>query len=125
MLSNGKNNKDIDIFAKSESAAADLPVHPPMAKKMNVDVIVNKNSQVWLAHDAPFPGVLQWVEYDVDTGMMTFVTDDGKIQDLGFKISQVISRYLRQSTTIDTILVLEQKIHDFYRVPLLVRESLQ
>jgi hypothetical protein len=116
--------EDIDVFARQAPPPVDVPLHEPMTKRMNIDLIVNKNSQVWLAHDMPFPGILQWAEYDVDMATVTFVTTDGRMQDTGLKVQPVMRRYLRQATVIDAVLVQEGKIHDFFRVPLIVRESM-
>lgn len=121
-----KNNATdpLDVFAKAE-IPADSPVKKSMAKTMNADLVINKHSQVLLAYDQPFPGVLQWVEYDVDMGNLVFILDDGKMQDFGMKVEAAMSRYLRQAKMIDTMLVMDEQIKDFYRVPLLVRDTLQ
>ena len=78
---------------------------------------------VWLAHDQPFPGISQWAEYDVDMGTLTLVSNGGITQDLGIKIQKPMRKYLRQAKMIDTVLVQNKKIHDFGRIPLLVRET--
>ena len=121
-----KNNATdpLDVFAKSE-LPPDSPIKKSMAKTMNADLVINKHSQVMLAYDKPFPGVLQWVEYDVDMGNLVFILDDGKMQDFGMKVEAAMGRYLRQAKMIDTMLVMDEQIKDFYRVPLLVRDTMQ
>jgi hypothetical protein len=123
MRDDNKNtaDDDLDVFAKA--LPDDLPVHPALTKTMNVDLIVNKNAQVWLAHDQPFPAPLQWAEYDVDLGRLSIVTNGGVVQDLGIPIHKPMRKYLRQAKLLDTVLVKDKKIHDFGRIPLLVRES--
>lgn len=115
---------DLDVLGARAPAAADSPVHVPMTDRMNVDLMINRDSRVWLAHDRPFPGILQWVEYDVDAQSLVFVTSDGKTQDLGLTIHPPLRKYLRLATTIDTILYRDKKIQDFYSVPLVVRETM-
>jgi hypothetical protein len=120
-MRNKAADKEIDVFAKD--LPADAPIHTPMARKMAVDLIINKDSKVWLAHDMPFPGILQWAEYDVDLGTLNFVSDDGKTQDLGMTVQPTMRKYLRQATTIDTVLVQDKQIRDFWSIPLIVRET--
>lgn len=125
MREQNNNAKDpLDVFAKAE-IPADSPVRKPMAKTMNADLIINKHSQVMLAHDQPFPGVLQWAEYDVDMGSLVFILDDGRMQDFGVRVEPAMGRYLRQAKMMDTVLVVKDQIHDFFRVPLLVRDTMQ
>jgi hypothetical protein len=102
----------------------DSPIHYPMARTMAVDLIINKDSKVWVAHDKPFPGILQWAEYDVDLGTLHFVTDDGKIQDLGMVVQPSLRKYMRMAEKVDTLLVQNEKICDFYSIPLIVRETM-
>lgn len=125
MREQNNNAKDpLDVFAKAE-IPADSPVRKAMAKTMNADLIINKHSQVLLAHDQPFPGVLQWAEYDVDMGSLVFILDDGRMQDFGVRVEPAMGRYLRQAKMMDTVLVVKDQIHDFFRVPLLVRDTMQ
>lgn len=121
---NNKNmsGAEIDVFARE--LPADLPIHRPMTARVNVDLLVNKDSEVWLLHDAPFPGIVQWAEYDVDMDSLCFVTEDGKTQDLGLRIQPAMRKYLRQGQKIDAVLIKDKKIHDFTRIPLLVRETM-
>ncbi len=126
MMRDQKNNATdpLDVLAKPV-VRPDSPVRASMAKTMNADLIINQHAQVWLAHDKPFPGVLQWVEYDVDMGTLVFILDDGRMQDFGMRVEPAMGRYLRQSKMIDAVLVFDKKIHDFARVPVLVRDTIQ
>lgn len=119
----------LDILSrKAEEKSVDTAheaIKVPLAKMMNADLIINRHSQVMLAHDKPFPGVLQWVEYDVDMGSLIFVLDDGKMQDFGMKVAPVMGRYLERAEMINTVLVVDKKMKDYGRVPLLVRDTIQ
>lgn len=102
----------------------DSPIHHPLAKIMTVDLIINKDSQVWIAHDKPFGGLVQWAEYDVDLGTIHFVMEDGKIQDLGMVVQPALRKYMRMAEKIDAALIQDEKIKDFYAIPLVVRETM-
>lgn len=110
-----------DVFLRD--LPADLPLHRPMASTMKVDLFINRNAQVLVAHDRPFPGILQWAEYDVDIGNIIFVTNEGRIQDMGMKIQPTMRKYLRMAQKIDTVLVQDGQIRDVWNVPLVVRET--
>lgn len=113
------------VFDEGTVPAADLPVHPPAASKMNIDVTVNDKSEVWVIHDQAFPDYLEWVEFDVESGVMTFVTPGGKIQDLGLTIHPPMSNYVARAKDVCAIWVQDKEICDINLVPLTVRYNVR
>lgn len=104
-----------------------IPDHIPLwpetaADKMKIDVTVSKDSQVWVLHNQPFPNYLEWIEFDAETGLMSFVTAQGKIQELGMTIHSPMSEYVALAKDVRTILVQDKEIKDMGIVPLTVRK---
>lgn len=102
---------------------AESPVLPSLCSTMNVDLVVNPNSSVWLIHDRPFPLGLIWAEYDADTASLYLVARDGKIIDLGMKIFPDTRKYLRHARQLFTMRMKDGDVDDSYILPLLVRET--
>lgn len=103
--------------------ADEIPVFRPLAATMNVDLVMNPDSKVWILHDKPFPDILMWVEYDIDAATLTLVYRNGKIQELGMKIHAPMRKYLRSARQLFTMRLEGEQIVDTYIRPLLVRET--
>ncbi|MCB9990272.1 MAG: hypothetical protein H6867_02695 [Rhodospirillales bacterium] len=105
-----------------------IPDHIPLfadtaEKTMQIDVVVNKDGKVWVIYDRPFPDYLDWVEFDADTGEMTFVTMDGKLQDLGMIIHEPMNQFVAQAKKACLMMIRDGQIRDMGLVPLLVRND--
>ncbi len=120
-------NEGLEIFEKAGDRIYHkydgTPVDPPMADIMDVDVIINEKSQIWVMHDKPFPRRLDWVEYDMDDDSLTFVTKGGKVQDLGMKIQPAIRSLMAKSNNLYTMCVQDGKISNFFMVVIAIRKS--
>lgn len=106
-----------------DSAVDEIPVFRPLAATMNVDLVMNPDSKVWILHDKPFPDILMWVEYDIDAATLTLVYRNGKVQELGIKIHAPMRKYLRSARQLFTMRLEGEQIADTYVRPLLVRET--
>lgn len=106
-----------------DGAADEIPVFRPLATTMNVDLVMNPDSKVWILHDKPFPDILMWVEYDIDAATLTLVYRNGKVQELGIKIHAPMRKYLRSARQLFTMRLEGEQIVDTYVRPLLVRET--
>jgi hypothetical protein len=90
----------------------DSPVQPPLKKIMKIDLLVNEKSQVWICHDKRFPHGLNWIEYDLDLGTLTFVCRDGKVHDYGELILPEVRTYLRNANSAYVVHMKNKKIED-------------
>lgn len=106
-----------------DSTVDEIPVFRPLAATMNVDLVMNPDSKVWILHDKPFPDILMWVEYDIDAATLTLVYRNGKVQELGIKIHAPMRKYLRSARQLFTMRLEGEQIADTYVRPLLVRET--
>jgi hypothetical protein len=105
------------------AATEEIPVFRPLASMMKVDLVMNPDSKVWILHDKPFPDILMWAEYDIDSASLTLVYRNGKIQELGLKIHAPMRKYLRSARQLFTMRLEGDQIVDTYVRPLLVRET--
>ena len=103
-------------------SAPDSPLWPKAADRMKIDVTVNADAQVWVLHDQPFPDYLEWIEFDVPTGTMTFITAGGKLQDLGLTIYSPMKELVARANDICTIYLRDGQIRDMGMVRLVIRK---
>ena len=111
------------FFEKPPEATDAYPVWPAATTKMQIDVTVNEESQVWILHDQPFPDLLEWVEFEVKTGIMTFVTKEGKLQDLGLTIHAPMKEYVAHARQAFLVMMRHNEVRDMGLVPLIVRND--
>tara|TARA_R110002124_G_scaffold287365_1_gene474288 strand:+ start:223358 stop:223831 length:474 start_codon:yes stop_codon:yes gene_type:complete len=97
------------------------PVLPSINDTMKFDLIINDKKKSMLIVDKPFPEILYWAEYDLDTDEMFFVTVLGKIQPLGKIVQSVFRPFLSQATFITAVRMQDEKLADNQRIPLIVR----
>lgn len=110
-----------DVF--KPAARLDQTVLPPLAETMNITLVANAESQLWLIHDKHFIDLIMWAEYDIDDSAVSLILRDGRIQPLGLPIYPPARKVMRQSRQLFTMLMQDQKIIDSYILPLLVRET--
>lgn len=115
------------FFEQSAPVMADggtFPVWPkPAAALMKIDVAVNAEGGVLVLHDKAFPDYLEWIEFDADTGEMTFITAEGKLQDLGMIIHAPMSKHVARASQVCTVCIRNGEVRDLGIVPLLVRSG--
>jgi hypothetical protein len=108
----------LDMF---EHPGERAPVLPSINDTMKFDLIINDKKKSMLIVDKPFPEILYWAEYDLDTDEMFFVTVLGKIQPLGKIVQSVFRPFLSQATFITAVRMKDEKLADNQRIPLIVR----
>ena len=118
------NNEDEEFgFTLGEDEENSRPVYAPALSHMEVDIVVNKNSDVWILHDRPFEESIAWIEFDADDDTLTFVSYRGAVKNLGVKIQAPVRKYLYNSKRVFLIQTVGGKIIDFFNVALVVRDA--
>lgn len=116
-------------LARRFKIAPDAPVLPNMTSWCKVDFVVNENGAAMVVFDQPMPELVDWVEFDADVHMVTFVTYTGKIFSLGAPLSRPFRDGLRKGLDVQLIQVADDGkgaggvmpvMVD--RVPLVIRE---
>lgn len=115
---------DLEGLGKTEAVSPDVPVWPgSAAAKMKIDVAVNPDGQVLVLHEQPFPDYLEWIEFDFDTGELTFITPGGKLHDLGMIIHPPMNKYVAAAKEVCTICIRNEEIRDMGLVPLVIHKK--
>lgn len=113
-----------DIGAGEKPLPDDIPLWPgSAAAKMKIDVVVNPEGKVLVLHEKPFPDYLDWIEFDLGTGEMTFITPGGKLHELGMIIHPPMDKYVALAKDVCTICVRENEIRDMGLVPLVIHKE--
>ena len=91
-----------------------------LADRMRVELLVNEDSQVWLLHDQPFEAILQWAEYDGESGDFNIVTHDGAVHPLGMIVPETTARLLATAPEMCVIYMKDgQEIQDIGIIPVM------
>ncbi|HNQ91901.1 MAG TPA: hypothetical protein PKI93_03110 [Alphaproteobacteria bacterium] len=122
---------DLDILGEARKAKdgdkyvipPDAPVLPSIISNgRDAELVVDVDSRAVLIFDKPLPEPIEWVEYDIDLSILTFVTYEGKVQGLGMKVHKPFRRYLGRSEQILLVhLGEDDKVKEFYPAKLVVR----
>lgn len=99
----------------------DSPVQRPLKELMEIDLVVNEKSQVWICHDKPLPHGVDWVEYDVDLGTVTLVGRGGVMYDYGEIIRPELRTYLKKATFAYVIYMKDGDMQDMREVKVVTR----
>ncbi|MDD3020323.1 MAG: hypothetical protein PHX61_04990 [Alphaproteobacteria bacterium] len=88
----------------------------------DAELMVNADGDAAVLYNQPLPEEIDWVEYDMDLALLTFVTYGGKVQGLGMKIHKPFRKYLSKAKEIMLIYMEDAKIpRDIYTAKLVVR----
>lgn len=110
--------------ADSQPDTDDIPVwRTPAASQMKIDVAVDAEGRVLVVYDKHFPCYIEWIEFDVMTGQMDFITAGGKIQGLGMTIHAPMNKHVARALEVCLICIRHQEIRDMGIVPLVVRNK--
>ncbi len=101
---------DVDVLAKPAATAKqglsqgvartirpDAPVFPTLASQCDCELVVNEDGLAMVIYTKTPPEGIEWVEYDADLAMLTFVTWSGAVMGLGMKIHVPFRKYLKKS----------------------------
>lgn len=89
----------------------------------SAELLVNEEGQAMVLYDQPLPIFVDWVEYDVDLSLLTFVSFGGEIMGLGMKIHKPFRPCLSQSKQIMLIYMENgEQIGSFYNAKVIVRD---
>ena len=122
---NEKNNiiEEVSVQADAD-LSAQSPVKPDLLSQMQIDISVNKSSQVFVFHTKPFPDILEWAEYDAEDRRLVFITKGGFLNDFGMDVSPKVQKYLERAEFIEAFLIDGEKTLDYANVKLFVRKML-
>lgn len=119
-----------DYRQKSEPPRLPEGVLAPVAAQMKFDLLVGDgdggdggDGDVVILHDRPFPGALDWIEYDEDTNRLVFVFRNGDIQDLGLSIPPFAAQAILRTDRALLIYMKDGSRKDLEILPLMARES--
>ncbi len=120
----GAEPKTFADFEKPAVADDVSPVMQPLKKKMNFDLLISPDSDVWLVMDQPLSEIMKWLEYDPDLDTLCLVSASGRIQDLGMKIPAPMKKYLRAATEITLVYQGDHCVNDMSVIPLVSRDMM-
>lgn len=85
---------------------APKPRKKPLMKPPRLDLVVNEDNKVSIFHNRPFAKKLGWLEYMLKVGKLTFVFEDGEMQDLGLQVPANMDKLMHNA---QQVLVVEME----------------
>jgi hypothetical protein len=73
-----------------------------------VELAINDRAEAIVFHNKPFVKDLSWVEFDLDTGQLTFVMDSGDIRDFMIPVKPELFRHMQNAFQVLFVLMDEQ-----------------
>lgn len=105
----------------------EIPVGAPVLPSIvsgdrDAELVVNADGLAMVLYNQPLPEPIEWVEYDMDLAILTFVTWEGKVQGLGMKVHKPFRRYLSKAQEIVLIYMEDaERPREIYPAKLVVR----
>ena len=84
---------------------------------MRIDFMFNREGAVWMLYDKPMPA-LKWVAYDREKEILSLVTKDGRVADLGLRLPVERSFHLERAMEVTALLMRDGFVTDCASVPL-------
>ncbi len=116
--------RPIIVDGKRYVISPDAPVLPSIVSgDRDAELVVNENGMAMVLYNKPLPEDIDWVEYDVELALLTFVTYDGKVMGLGMKIHKPFRPFLSKCKEIMLIYMENgEKVYSFYPAKVIVRD---
>lgn len=124
-------DNEIDVLAsprqKGDAARYVIPENAPVLPSIvsggrDAELVVNADGAAMVLYNKRLPEPIEWVEYDMDLALLTFVTYDGKVQGLGMKVHKPFRRYLGRAQEIVLIYMEDaERPREIYPAKLVVR----
>lgn len=62
-----------------------------------VDLVINDTAEVYVFHNKPFRTKLSWLEFDLNTGNLDFIMNDGDIRNFGAKVPPHMVKHMQNA----------------------------
>lgn len=108
---------------KKSNARSNQPAEPGPESRTHIesdtriDLLYNRDGQVWLLHDKPLPQALICVEYDTNRETVSLISEKGRIGD-SLRISPERGYYLERAMDVTALLMKDGFVVDFSVVPM-------
>lgn len=79
------------------------------------------DGKIYVLHDRAFQKELSWIEYNVTTGQMEFIMEDGDLRDFGIPIDPNFGKHLQNIHTIPVAEIENGEYKDGNYFPLIMR----
>lgn len=91
---------------------------PHASNSMLVEIGVSTSGEVYIFHEKPLVERLNWAEYDTDLEELHFVNEEGKIQNMGFKVNSDIAETVKAATRVFIIHIENAQSKSIVEIPL-------
>jgi hypothetical protein len=120
---------EIDVFADISTKQQldtlppvfEMPVAPAMRSYMDVDLAVTAEGAIYVFFDDKIHEHPEYAIYSIDDSILYFVSELGRIQDIGMRVQKPLRKYMRGAASITLTKINEEGIGLQSVVPLIVQ----
>lgn len=91
----------------------------------HVEIAVNDEGRVVVYHNKEFQKKLSWLEFDLASNKLDFVTDDGDLRDFGMPVDPRLAKNMQNTYQVEMVLMnmKEKKREKTEYCPLIVHRA--
>lgn len=121
--------EDIDVLAEAQKLKFDLgnlpdvekmPTLPDIRKTADLDLAVNAEGRVYVFFEGSPPEPVEYVIYSIDDSTLTFISNSGRLQDIGMTVHSPMRKYMRNAKEIHLISFKDNIPTEVSTVPMVV-----
>lgn len=107
----------------SDNEPIDNYLQNPLSQSMRCGIFTNGKGEVMIIHDQIIDPPVEWVEYDIQDNQLHIILEDGKIQELGFEISEKARLNMQKSGEVTFCRIADKKVKTAQKFTLIIREE--
>jgi len=87
---------------------------------IEIAIVHDKNDLIYIIHDTPFTPPISWVEYDIHSGQIHFICEEGNIGDYGIPVGEEFKKLIVAMSEMPIALLNEGKLISGDNYPLII-----
>ena len=100
----------------------DLPVLNDATDTMDMSIAVGGSGRIYIFHEKPFAEPLIGVEYNTESGLFVFISEEGRLQPIGLTIPPQLAESIEQQNFITLTYLVDKIEKDVIELPLVTQK---
>ena len=94
-------------------------------ENLYIEVAIKEDGKVVLFHNRAPKAPVSWFEFELGTGKLDFVLDDGAVRDIGLPLRQAVTKHMQNAHQILMVWMDDKtgEVKEGHYVPLVVRRD--
>lgn len=101
----------------------DLPILADAKDQMVLEIGVGSTGEVYIFHSKPFQERINWVEYDAKSANIYFISEHGRVQNMGIKIFPKLEERMKNTKRVFMFHVEDGQSKSIVEMPMIFQQS--